>query len=316
MWRQIAALLAGLLPAFAAASPIVIAHRGASGYLPEHTLEAYDLAIEMGADYIEPDLVVTKDGVLIARHEHYLSETTDVASRPEFADRRRRAHGRDDWFTEDFTLAEIRTLRARQSFPGRPTGHDGGYRIPTLQEVIDLALARGRETGRTIGLYPETKVPGHFRTLGFDVATLLLDTLERNGLNAPGAPVFIQSFEPEILIELDRRTELPLVMLLTPASKEMPGTPNMPLEEVADFADGIGASKWLLVDRRGDSTGIIEQARALGLFVHAWTFRDDQPSPLFASPAAELQRYLELGIDGFFTDFPDTGLQVRDAFLQ
>lgn len=310
------ALFLLLVPAVADAAPIVIAHRGASGYLPEHTLEAYRMAIEQGADYIEPDLVMTRDGVLIARHDIYLGTTTDVASLPAFADRRREFRGRDDWFVADFTLAEIRQLRARQPFEGRSTAHDDEFAIPTFQEVIDLVRRHEQETGRRVGLYPETKDPEFFDSQGHDFARTLVDVLETNGLTDAGARVLIQSFEPGILRRLDQMVNLPLVMLVTPVSRDEPHTPNIPLGEIVGFADGIGAMKWLLIKPDGTSSGVIEAAKENGLFVHAWTFRDDQvPAPLFDSAVNEIQGFLELGVDGFFTDFPDTGVRARDASM-
>lgn len=311
----IALLLILVAPALAV-EPIVIAHRGASGYLPEHTLAAYEKAIDMGADYIEPDLVITKDGELIARHDHYLGMTTDIADHDEFAGRQKTVAGRQDWFTEDFTLEEIKTLRARQAFPGRSDEHDGEYAIPTLQEVIDLVERKSRETGRDIGLYPETKISSHFESLGFDFAKLLMKVLAVNGMSARPARVYIQSFEPDILKRLDGMTDLPLVQLVSPVSRKQPNQPNIPLEQAAAWADGIAAFKVLLVDEKGASSGVIERAHELDLFVHAWTFRDDAyPEAYFPSARAEIAHFLGLGIDGFFTDFTDTGVSVRDRYL-
>ena len=152
--------------------PAIIAHRGASGYLPEHTLEAYTLAIDLGCDFIEPDLVFTKDGHLVVRHEGYLSPSTDVADHPEFADRKKhsKTFGFEDWFTEDFTLEEIKTLHARQAYPGRSREYDGKFLIPTFMEVLELARAKSKEKARPIGVYPETKHPGHYKKLGHDFA--------------------------------------------------------------------------------------------------------------------------------------------------
>jgi glycerophosphoryl diester phosphodiesterase len=299
------------------AEPIVIAHRGASGYLPEHTLAAYERAIDLGADYIEPDLVITKDGVLVARHDNQLSHTTNVVDRAEFASRRKAVDDTVDWFVEDFTLAEMKTLRARQAFAGRTREFDDQLEIPTFQEVIDLVKRKQRETGRTIGLYPETKAPSRFASLGFDFARLLLDALVANGLEGPGARVFIQSFEPEVLRQLNSMTELPLIMLVEPISRDEPHRPNIPLTEVATFADGVGAFKMLLLNEAMESTGFVASAHQLGLLVHVWTFRNDSyPQSVFTSPTDEITRYLDLGIDGFFTDFPDTGVAARDAFSQ
>jgi glycerophosphoryl diester phosphodiesterase len=303
----------------AAAESIVIAHRGASGYLPEHTLEAYRLAIEMGADYIEPDLVFSKDGVLVARHDNYLGTTTDVGDHPEFAARKRKMAGREDWFVEDFTLQELKTLRARQAFKGRSKEYDGKYQIPTFQEVIDLAEQESTRLGRQVGLYPETKSPSHYDSLGYDFAGSLLQSLRDNNLNKRSARVFIQSFEPGILRRLDQLTDVRLIQLVVPLrgtdGEMQTGIPNVPLDKIAEYADGVGALKYLLISRQGNPTTFVEQVKALGLDVHAWTFRDDAyTSELFESAELELEFYLELGIDGFFTDFPDTGVRVRSEF--
>ena len=296
--------------------PIVIAHRGASGYLPEHTLEAYERAIDLGADYIEPDLVITKDGVLVVRHDIYLGTTTNVGDIPAFSTRKKTVDDRIDWFVEDFTLSEIKSLRARQAFPGRSREFDDKFLIPTFEEVIQLVKRKQRETGRTVGIYPETKAPARFESLGFDFAALLVQALTANGLNGAGAKVYIQSLEPAILKRLDKMTDVPLVMLVRPVSADKPHEPNMLLAEIARFADGVGAFKTLLLNERGQSNGFVESAHALGLVVHAWTFRnDDYLEEWFTSPGDELSRFLGLGIDGFFTDFPDTGVAARDAFM-
>src|SRR5690242_20240985 len=192
------------------ADPVVIAHRGASGYRPEHTLASYRLAIAMGADFIEPDLVSTKDGVLVARHENEISGTTDVADHPEFADRRatKVIDGRPvaGWFTEDFTLAELKTLRAKERLPQvRPdnTRYDGMFEVPTFEEVLALAKQESRRTGRRIGVYPETKHPTYFDGIGLSLEEPLVAALRRHGLDRPRAAVIIQSFETGNLRELD-----------------------------------------------------------------------------------------------------------------
>jgi glycerophosphoryl diester phosphodiesterase len=300
----------------AAAEPIVIAHRGASGYLPEHTLAAYRLAIEMGADYIEPDLVFSKDGVLVVRHDNYLSTTTDVEDHPEFAARKRKLAEREDWFVEDFTLQELKTLRARQAFKGRSKEFDGNYQIPTFQEVIDLATRESARLGRQVGLYPETKLASHYDGLGYDFAGSLLESLKKNNLNKQSSQVFIQSFEPDILRRLNQLTDVRLIQLVVPLrgtdGEMQSGIPNVPLEKIVKYADGVGALKYLLISPEGKPTAFVGQVKALGLELHAWTFRDDAySSELFETAELELTFYLELGIDGFFTDFPDTGVRVR-----
>jgi glycerophosphoryl diester phosphodiesterase len=215
------AVLAQALPQslpLTGSAPLVVAHRGASGYLPEHTLEAYKLAIQQGADFIEPDLVSTKDGALIARHEPMLSGTTDVADWPDFASRRttRKVDGIDttDFFACDFTLAEIKTLRAKQAMPERDQSHNGRYAIPTLQEVIDLAKAESARLGRTIGVYPETKHPTFHAALGVPLEDRLLDILAKAGWTEKSAPVIIQSFETANLKALRGKTQLRLVQLI------------------------------------------------------------------------------------------------------
>ena len=296
----------------AQASPLVIAHRGASGYYPEHTLEAYAAAMKMGADYIEPDLVLTKDGHLVVRHDIYLETTTNVTD--VFPQRKSRVGEREGWFVSDFTLREIKQLRARQSFDGRSKADDDKYEIPTLGEVIRLVTDAEEKTGRKTGIYPELKAPAYFRAQGFDMASILLADLQQHGLDKKGSMVFIQSFDPEVLRQLNTRTALPLVMLLKPRSREEMNEPNMPLDEVSDFADGVGAMKYLLINAAGEDSGFMARAKQQGLFVHAWTFREDDLPPSFNTGAEELQRYLNLGIDGFFTDFPDTGVQVRNSW--
>ncbi len=289
---------------------IIIAHRGASGYLPEHTLEAYARAIELGADFIEPDLVFTSDGVLVARHDRYLSDSTDVADHPEFAARRQVKPGRDapDWYAEDFTFAELRTLRARQSFPGRTREFDGKFLIPRFDEILVLARDKSRERGRPVGVYPETKDPAYLASLGHDFVAPLLKALESHGFGPGGLPVYIQSFDPDILRTLKGRTAIPLIMLVDYEG----GRASITLDEAAGFANGVGPYKLMLIDpRTGQDTGYVARAHALGLLVHPYTFRDDKVGDGFAGIRDELRAYLALGIDGLFTDFTDTAVAVR-----
>ncbi len=346
-------------------APIVIGHRGASGYRPEHTLAGYELAIEMGADFVEPDLVLTKDGAMIARHEPMLAGTTDVADHPEFSARKttRKVDGIPvtDWFAGDFTLAEIKTLRAKERLPDlRPgnTSYDGQFEIPTLEEVIALTIVKGKAVNRTIGIYPEIKHSTFHESLfGKHVfENKLLRTLHRVYGNNECAPVFIQSFEVSNLRYLSKKTRIKLVQLidaddvnpdgslsLVPPSKQpydfvAAGIPytyadlltNRGLDFVRSYADAIGPWKPYLVktvddgiDRNGDgkltindrrvegSTGIIENAHRKGLSVHSWTFRNDASGYGFSDPKAEMTYYFNLGLDGLFTDFPDTGVAAR-----
>ena len=301
------------------AEPQVFAHRGASGYRPEHTLAAYQLAIDLGADYVEPDLVSTKDGILVARHENDISSTTDVAAHPEFAGRRttKTLDGVEvtGWFTEDFTLAELRTLRAIERLPGvRPqnTLFDGRFHVPTFQEVLDLASAEERRLGRPIGVYPETKLPSHFASLGLDLEEPLVRTLYRNGLAERTDHVLIQSFEPSSLRKMRDMTDVRLVHLL----EEPPGD----LAEIATYAYAIGPDKNLL---RADP-GMVARAHAAGLAVHAWTFRAENqflpPDCRIGAALAdrgdiicEYEHFLGLGVDGLFTDHPDTAVAAVNA---
>lgn len=291
------------LSALADGMPIVIAHRGASGYLPEHTIEAYEKAIDLGADFIEPDLVFTSDGVLVARHDRWLGDSTDVADRPEFADRKTVKPGKAeaDWYAEDFTFAELRTLRARQVFPGRGKADDGKFLIPRFEEILELAR------DAQVGVYPEAKDPAALAALGHDFTAPLLNALGRYGFGPGGLPVFIQSFDPDFLRGLRNRTRIPLVMLVGVVS----GGESITLEQMSAFADGVGPYKALLIDQQGQDTGYVKRAHRLGLVVHPYTFRDDGIGEGFADIRAELQAFLALGIDGLFTDFVDTAVAVR-----
>jgi glycerophosphoryl diester phosphodiesterase len=270
-------------------APLVIGHRGASGYLPEHTLESYALAIELGADFVEPDLVATQDGHLIARHEPNITHTTDVASRPEFASRRRTAvvdgASEEGFFASDFTLAEIRTLRARQAFAERPQQFNGRFGIPTFDEVIELVKRKSREVDRQVGVYPETKHPTYHRQLGLPLEGRLLAVLTRHGWNYREAPVFIQSFEQSNLQALNRVTRVKLIQLVDangvkpdgsldytapfdrPYDWTVSGDPRLlartfghfatdaGLKEVASYADGIGPWKRYIVSTLADPVG-------------------------------------------------------------
>lgn len=316
--------------------PIVIAHRGASGYRPEHTLAAYELAIEMGADFIEPDLVATKDGTLIVRHENEISETTDVASRPEFASRRTSKRidgiGVKGWFTEDFTLAEIKTLRAKERLAFRRQDFNGRFEVPTFAEVLELVRRKSIEAGRTIGVYPETKHPTYFRSIGLPLEEPLLAALEAAGFRGRSAPVYIQSFETGNLKELRKRTDLPLVQLLNAKGRAYDlalagdrrtyrdlATPAG-LAEIATYADGIGPNKRLIVPagafgKLRAPTSLVEDAHRAGLLVHPWTFRSDGnflAAEYGGDPEREYNQLFSLGVDGVFSDFPDAAVQARD----
>lgn len=315
--------------------PILIAHRGASGERPEHTIASYTLAIEQGADFIEPDLVLTKDGVLVARHENEISTTTDVADHPAFASRKttkmidqRSVTG---WFTEDFTLAELKTLRARERLPKlRPanTAYDGQFDIPTFDEIIALAHEKSKEKGKIIGLYPETKHPGYFASIGLPHETPLLRTLTAAGFSKKDDPVFIQSFEVGNLMALSLKTGLRLIQLVDAEGgpADMPETSyaqmlsDEGLTRIASYAAGIGPAKDLILRRTflgalDGSTKLLARCHAAGLAVHPWTFRLENfflplglrkgIDPRNAGDLAEeLNLFLAEGVDGLFCDFP------------
>ncbi len=327
--------------------PLVIAHRGASGYRPEHTLAAYELGARMGADYIEPDLVSTRDGVLVARHENEISGTTDVASRPQFAGRKTTkvidGQSLTGWFTEDFTLAELRTLRAKERIPQlrqRNTIYDGRYRVPTFQEVIDLTRRVSRELRRDIGIYPETKHPTYFRSIGLPLEPPLVRALRRNRLDGRRDKVFVQSFETSNLKALNREIDTPLVQLfgskgsrpydlVVKGDNRTYGDLATPagLREISRYADGVGPSKDYIVPR--DSSGasqapttFVRDAHRARLLVHPYTFRNENtflPRELRSSgdPAAygdafsEYSSFYGLGVDGLFSDNPDTAVEAR-----
>ena len=294
--------------------PIIIAHRGASAIFPEHTLAGYQKAIELGADFIEPDLVITKDGVLIARHDIYLSTTTDVAQHPEFAARLRFVAqlGRSDWLTVDFTLAEIKTLRAVQSRTGRSKSYDGQYEIPTLSEIINLAKSHNEKTGEHVGIYPETKHPELFADMGFDFAGLLLATLKNGGALEGELPIYIQSFNVDILLSLAPRTYIPLIYLLKNGNED---DIIAELETHVGMLAGIGPDKTMLMNADGSPTALMLASKILGLKIHPWTFRDDDLGAGFDSADEEYMAYLRLGVDGIFTDFSDTGVRLKQLYL-
>ncbi|NJK44690.1 MAG: glycerophosphodiester phosphodiesterase [Pleurocapsa sp. SU_196_0] len=375
-WIVIAVLVSSVeaqqpkYPTLSGQAPLVIGHRGASGYLPEHTLESYKLAIEQGADFIEPDLVATKDGVLIARHEPNLIATTDVSKRAEFASRKKKMNvdGVDEegFFASDFTLAEIKTLRAVQAFAERDQKFNGQYNIPTLEEVIALAKSESTRTGRTIGIYPETKHPTYHQRLNLALEDRLLAVLEKAGWNSRNAPVFVQSFEVANLKYLRSKSQVRLVQLVDADDVALDGKISFAapydrpydwtlagdkrtfgdlltdagLREVKTYADGIGPWKRYIVssravdanndgkadDTNGDSTvneadrvmlpasDLIARAHRAGLLVHTWTFRNE-PRRLIGEykndPGAEYKQFYALGIDGVFSDFPDTAVKSR-----
>jgi glycerophosphoryl diester phosphodiesterase len=326
---------------------LVIGHRGAAGYRPEHTIASYELAARLGADFLEPDLVSTQDGVLVARHEPEIGGTTDVARRPEFGSRRttktidgRRVHG---WFVEDFTLAEIRTLRAKERIPEIRAGntrYDEHFGIPTFDEILVLAAAMSDELGRTIGVYPETKSPSYFASIGLALERPLIQALRAAGLDRPDAPVFVQSFEVSNLRALAGWLSVPLVQLIdnhgAPFDLASRGddrdyrdllTPDG-LAEISEYAHAIGPSKDLLIAEdgvdTGVETGVVAAAHDEGLAVHAFTFRNENrflPADLRSDGGpndpgdalGEVLRFVRAGVDGLFCDHPDTAVAARGA---
>jgi glycerophosphoryl diester phosphodiesterase len=356
--------------------PLVAAHRGASGYLPEETIEAYVKAIELGADFIELDLISTKDGVLIARHDPNLGISTDVAKHPEFAARKRTTsidgEVQTGWFSNDFTLAEIKTLGAISTDAQRPQEFNGQFKIATFQEVIALAKRKSQETGRAIGIYPETKNPSYFRQLGLPLEDKLLGMLSDAGWNSRSAPVLLQSFEPGSLKYMrSKGSTLRMVQLIDGDSVDLKtgavtfGVPSdrpydwtlagdkrnfdamvtpAGLAEIKTYADGIGPWKRYIVsvkgqlgadgkvlDLNGDGklndadattlapTTLINDAHKAGLFVHAFTFRNENrrlATSYRGDPKQEYLQYYALGLDGLFTDFTDTALAARAEYLR
>lgn len=355
----------GLRPSLAATKltehkmPLIIAHRGASGYRPEHTLEGYNLAIHMGADYIEPDVVATKDGVLICRHEPMLSGTTDVAQRPEFAARKRTltvdGMSLTDFFASDFTLAEIKTLRARQAFADRDQSYNGRFEVPTLEEVIGLVRNHFKTTGKSVGLYIETKHPTLHRAAGLPLEERLIKALTRGDMNKLDSAVFLQSFEADSLKRLKALSPLQRVQLVDGGDVNFATGdvgPSVPfdwaaagrkgvyadmltpegLAEVRTYADVIAPWKRYLLKavatgpvtektseadcRIVENRALIDAAHKAGLKVHTWTLRNDRlPAAYKGDAQAEFKQLFALGIDGLFTDFADTGVAARKVFL-
>ncbi|GLY00038.1 MULTISPECIES: glycerophosphodiester phosphodiesterase [Actinoplanes] len=324
-------------------TPLIVGHRGASGYRPEHTLASYELAARLGADYMEPDLVITSDGVLVCRHEPEIGGTTDVGSRPEFADRKRTVTldgvSVTGWFTHDFTLAELKTLRATERIPSirqRNTLYDGRYQVPTFQEVLDLRKRLTRELGRDVGVIPETKHPTYFAALGLGLEKPLVTVLRRNGLDKRGAKIVVQSFESANLRDLagEHRLQVPLVFLTSasgtpyhdPRSYADYLTPKG-LSELAEYVDFLGPEKNQIIPRNADGTlgtptALVANAHAAGIKVVPYTFRAENsflPAELRvgADPTAygkaidEQVTFLRTGIDGLFTDNPDIGVVAR-----
>ena len=368
---------ASALPTLDGNAPLVVAHRGASGYLPEETLEAYTLAIDMGADVIEPDLIATKDGVLIARHDPNLDTSTNVSTKPEFASRKKTTtvdgETQTGWFASDFTLAEIKTLGGIITTDAtRPQQFNGLYKVVTFQEIVDLAIAKSKEKGRTIAVYPETKNPTYHRDLGLPLEDKLIDIIVKAGWNSKTAPIFVQSFEPSSLkLMRSKGLNTRLIQLIDADDYDLKTgklTYAAPfdrpydwfksgdtrlfsamvtvagLTEIKTYADGIGPwkpyivpVKWDLnaagaaIDKNGDgktdltdavsqpASTLIADAHKLGLLVHPYTFRNEKRRLTFdmaGDPINEYLQFFRLGVDGLFSDFPDTAVAARAKYLK
>ncbi|MFD7135122.1 glycerophosphodiester phosphodiesterase [Streptomyces sp. NPDC059894] len=329
--------------------PTIIGHRGASGYRPEHTLGSYQLALDLGADIVEAgDLVPTKDGHLVCRHEPEIGGTTDVADHPEFADRKTTkvldGVSTTGWFTEDFTLAELKTLRATERIPAnRPhnTLYDGRWEIPTFEEVLAWQDEQTRERGKQVWIYPELKHPTYFRKLGLGLEERVAKLLRREGKDDRNAPVILQSFEPTSIQRLNKLVDNPLVVLLSTAASRPwdfveTGDPRTVadlitrkgLREIAGYAQGIGPTLDLVVPKDangnlGTPTTLVKDAHAAGLILHPYTLRNENPflpaefrkgtdADAYGDVFGAYRAYFATGIDGVFTDQPDTGLLARE----
>jgi glycerophosphoryl diester phosphodiesterase len=332
--------------------PTVIGHRGASGYRPEHTFGSYQLALDLGADIVEAgDLVPTKDGHLVCRHEPEIGGTTDVADHKEFADRKKTkvldGVSTTGWFTEDFTLAELKTLRAIERIPAnRPhnTLYNGRWEIPTFEEVLKWQDEQTRRRGRQVWIYPETKHPTYFRKLGLGLEERVAKLLHRHGKDKRNSPVILQSFEPTSIQRLNKLVDNPLVVLLSAAntrpwdfvetgdSRTVADliTPKG-LREIAGYAQGIGPTLDLVITKKADGsldkeTTLVADAHKVGLILHPYTMRNENPflpaefrkgtdADAYGDAFGAFKRYFATGIDGVFTDNPDTGVLARQDFV-
>ncbi|WP_328870095.1 glycerophosphodiester phosphodiesterase [Streptomyces sp. NBC_00287] len=332
--------------------PTIIGHRGASGYRPEHTLAAYQLALDMGADIVEAgDLVPTKDGHLVCRHEPEIGGTTDVADHPEFAGRKTTklldGVSVTGWFTEDFTLAELKTLRAIERIPAnRPhnTLYNGRFEIPTFEEVLRWQEEQTRKRGKQVWIYPELKHPTYFRKLGLGLEERIAKVLRKYGKHKWNSPVIVQSFEPTSIQRLHKLIDNPLVVLLSgPSTRPYDfvdsGDPRTVadlvkpagLREIASYAQGIGPTLDLIIPRDASGklttpTTLVADAHKVGLVLHPWTLRNENPflpadfrkgtdADAYGDVFGAYKTYFATGIDGVFTDQPDTGLLAREDFV-
>ncbi|MGW5010065.1 glycerophosphodiester phosphodiesterase [Streptomyces parvulus] len=332
--------------------PTVIGHRGASGYRPEHTFGSYELALDMGADIVEAgDLVPTRDGHLVCRHEPEIGGTTDVAGHPEFADRKRTklldGVSTTGWFTEDFTLAELKTLRATERIPAnRPHNslYDGRWEIPTFEEVLRWQNEQTRRRGRQVWIYPELKHPTYFRKLGLGTEERLARLLRKYGKDRGNSPVIVQSFEPTSIQRMNRLVGNPLAVLLSGANTRPwdfveTGDPRTTadlvtpkgLREIASYAQGIGPTLDLIIPRDSggrltEPTTLVRDAHRAGLVLHPYTMRNENPflpaefrkgtdPDAYGDAFGAFRTYFATGIDGIFTDNPDTGVLAREDFV-
>lgn len=319
----------------ASSLPLVIGHRGACGYRPEHTLASYQLAIDMGADYIEPDLVMTKDGVLMARHENEISGTTDVALKFPNKKTTKKVDGQEitGWFIEDFTLKEIKTLKAKERLEFRDHSYDGKFEVATFNEILDLLKIQKR----VVGIYPETKHPTYFHSIGLPLEEAVIKTLTKYGLNKKNSPVFIQSFELSSLKIMKKLSPLPLIYLiddpyLIPFDHVVHGDQRTYLDmlkpenlkEISETASGIGPYKrYILPEGKNGEllppTGLIQDAHNVGLKVHPYTFRKEEKylnKAYLGDPLNEYLQFYKLGVDGVFTDFTDLAVEAKKIFLK
>ncbi|WP_369168006.1 glycerophosphodiester phosphodiesterase [Streptomyces sp. R28] len=332
--------------------PTIIGHRGASGYRPEHTLGSYQLALDLGADIVEAgDLVPTKDGHPVCRHEPEIGGTTDVADHPEFADRKKTklldGVSTTGWFTEDFTLAELKTLRATERIPAnRPhnTLYNGRWEIPTFEEVLKWQDEQTRKRGKQVWIYPELKHPTYFRKLGLGLEERVAKVLHKHGKDRRNSPVVIQSFEPTSIQRLNKLVDNPLVVLLSgPTTRPWDfvetGDPRTVadlvkpagLREIASYAQGIGPTLDLVIPKDANGnlttpTTLVNDAHKVGLVLHPWTMRNENPflpasfrkgtdADAYGDVFGAYKVYFATGIDGVFTDNPDTGVLAREDFV-
>ncbi|MEU6144830.1 glycerophosphodiester phosphodiesterase [Streptomyces sp. NPDC047081] len=332
--------------------PTIIGHRGASGYRPEHTFGSYNLALDLGADIVEAgDLVPTKDGHLVCRHEPEIGGTTNVADHPEFAGRKTTkvldGVSTTGWFTEDFTLAELKTLRAIERIPAnRPhnTIYNGRWEIPTFEEVLKWQDEQTRKRGRQVWIYPETKHPTYFRKLGLGLEERVAKLLHKYGKDKRNSPVILQSFEPSSIQRLNTLVDNPLVVLLSAANTrpwdfvEAGDTRTVAdlitpkgLREIAGYAQGLGPTLDLIITKKADGsldkeTTLVSDAHKVGLILHPYTMRNENPflpleyrkgtdADAYGDPFGAFKRYFATGIDGVFTDNADTGVLAREDFV-